>query len=51
MWTYWQLLRPDGTIDGEGQEVTMTTDGEVVIVHLLWPNPCEAPGGGATDSP
>jgi hypothetical protein len=30
MWTYWQVLRPDGTLFGEGQGVTMTADGEVV---------------------
>ena len=30
MWTYQQVMRPDGTIVGEGRGVSMTADGEVV---------------------
>jgi hypothetical protein len=30
MWTYGQILRPDGTLYGEGQGVTLIADGEVI---------------------
>ncbi len=30
LWTYWQLIRPDGSIYGQGEGVMTTQDGDVI---------------------
>ena len=45
-WTYTQLMRPDGSIYGEGQGVMTTADGDVI--QLIGQGSGQAPPPGGT---
>ena len=45
LWTYSQLIRPDGSIYGEGEGVMTTQDGDVIQLKGSGSGQAEAPGG------
>ena len=45
LWTYWQLIRPDGSIYGKGDGVMTTQDGDVLQLIGHGSGQAPAPGG------
>ena len=46
LWTYWQLIRPDGSVYGQGEGVMTTQDGDVL--QMIGHGSGQAPPPGGT---
>ena len=45
LWTYWQLIRPDGSVYGQGEGVMTTQDGDVLQMIGHGSGQAPPPGG------